>query len=118
MKWLYVILHLLGGAWCIFIGLTIISDYWKTPAYITLIVAIIMLAIGIGILSEKRWVRWLIILLIITMTPLAMLMLAGAVLWPESLTFAIMLIYGVLIAIEIATFHYTGRFKKHGQPSC
>jgi hypothetical protein len=94
----------IGTALCI-VGVVVLNDYWKTPALVLLSGGVFAISIGAGILAKKRWVQWLVALLLLIATLIAVFLLAGSMIWPESAGLIILLIYGLFLLIELLTWH-------------
>jgi hypothetical protein len=109
MKSFLVGFHLvIGTALCV-VGVAVLDDYWKTPALALLAGGAFAISIGVGILAKKRWVQWLVGLLSLIATLIAVFLLAGSMIWPESAGLIILLIYGLFVLVELLTWHQLRR---------
>jgi hypothetical protein len=97
--------HFVLGIALLIVGVSVLEDYWKTPALISLVGGIASISIGIGMLAKACWVRWIVGLLVLIATAIALFLLAGSVIWPDSAALVILLIYGAFLAVELLTWH-------------
>jgi hypothetical protein len=104
--------HLIAGAVMFVAGVSAAKDSWKTPALILLAGGVFAIAIGIGIIAERPWVRWLIGLLMVVVSIVAVFLLAGSIVWPESAGLIIVLIYALFLLVEVATWRQLRRSTK------
>jgi hypothetical protein len=112
MKGLLAGFHLvIGTALCI-VGVAVLYDYWKTPALVLLTGGAFAISIGTGILAKKRWVQWLVGLLLLIATLIMVFLLAGSIIWPESAGLIIFLIYGLFLLVELLTWHQVRQLTK------
>jgi hypothetical protein len=98
----------IGIALCI-AGAAVLDDFWKTPALALLAGGVFAFSIGAGMLANKRWVQWLVGLLLLIATIIALFLLAGSIIWPESAGLIILLIYGLFLLVELLTWHQIRR---------
>ncbi len=103
----------IGTALCI-VGVAVLHDYWKTPALALLAGGVSAISIGAGMLAKKRWVQWLVVLLLLIVTLIALFLLAGSMIWPESAGLIIFLIYGLFLAVELLTWYQIRRLASCG----
>jgi hypothetical protein len=101
--------HLIIGAALCIVGIITLQDYWKTPALTLLTGGGCAITIGIGILAKKRWVRWFVGLLLLVASLIAVFLLVGSMIWPESIGRIIFLIYGLFLLVELSTWHLIRR---------
>jgi hypothetical protein len=104
----------IGTAMCI-AGVAVLNDYWKTPALALLAGGVFAISIGAGILAKKRWVQWLVGLLLLIATLMAVFLLAGSMIWPESAGLIIFLIYGLFLLVELLTWHQIRRLTRQSR---
>jgi hypothetical protein len=98
----------IGTALCI-AGVVVLNDYWKTPALALLAGGVFAISIGAGILAQKRWVQWLVGLLLLIVTLIALFLLVGSIIWTESAGLIILLIYSLFLLVELLTWHQIRR---------
>jgi hypothetical protein len=108
MRWFLAGLHLVLGAAMFVAGVTAIEDYWKTPSLVLLAGAATGISIGAGVLAKRQWVKWLLGLQVLIVSLVAMVLLAGSVVWPESAGPAIVSIYGLFLMVEYMTWKQIG----------
>jgi hypothetical protein len=101
--------HLVIGAALCIAGMAVLDDYWKTPALVLLAGGVFAISIGAGILAQKSWVQWLVGLLLLIATVIAVFLLAGSMIWPESAGLIILLIYGLFLLVELLTWYQIRR---------
>jgi hypothetical protein len=95
----------IGTALCI-LGVVLLNDYWKTPALAFLAGGVFAISIGAGILTKKRWVQWLVGLLLLIASIIAVFLLAGSIILPESAGLIILLIYCLFLLVELLTWYH------------
>ena len=101
MKIILSLIHLLIGIVLFVIGFSVLKDNWKIPSLLLLGFGMIEISIGIGLYLGRRWVKWLIGLMILCASLNAIILLAGSILWPESFAGIVILIYTIFMMLEI-----------------
>jgi hypothetical protein len=109
MRILLGVVHTLVALMLLGAGITVLGDYWKTPALVLLAGGTLACSIGMGMFARARWVRWVIGPLVAVVTLMAVFMFAGSVMWPESAVSIIISAYVVFLALELATWLEAGR---------
>jgi hypothetical protein len=104
--------HLVMGTAMFIAGVSVVNDSWKAPTLLLLAGGVFAITIGIGILAKLRWVKWLIGLLLLIATIIAVFLLAGSIIWPESAGLIILLIYCLFILVELLTWHQIRRLTR------
>jgi len=110
MKILSASIHLVLGLILILLAVVTLKENWKTPALIFICGGASSIAIGAGIFTRVRWVRWLIYLLFPGVTAITGYLLAGSIIWPEYVAIVVIAGYVAYIALEICTWLMLRRF--------
>lgn len=101
--------HLVVGAVLCIAGVAVLDDFWKTPALVLLAGGVFAFSIGAGILARKRWAQWLVGLLLLIATLIALFLLAGSIILPGSAGLLILLVYGLFLLVELLTWRQIRR---------
>jgi hypothetical protein len=108
--------HLVVGLAMAIVGVVVLQDFWKSPAYILIAGGVFAISIGVGILIMARWVQWLVGLLLLIASLIAVFLLAGSLVLPESSGVLILLIYGLFLLIELLTWYQIRRLSNLSSP--
>ena len=101
--------HIVMGIALCLAGVSVLDDFWKAPALALLAGGVFAFTIGAGMLARKRWVQWLVGLLLLIATFIALFLLAGSIIWPESAGLVILLVYGLFLLVELLTWYQIRR---------